>query len=81
MPWPGLNPNMSEFSYHRRPTLEVRVGNTAIGGNNPVRIQSMASTSTMDTEASVAQARRIVDAGAELVRFTAQGVREAAKHL
>lgn len=77
MPWPGLNPNMSEFSYHRRPTLEVRVGNTAIGGNNPVRIQSMASTSTMDTEASVAQARRIVDAGAELVRFTAQGVREA----
>lgn len=78
MPWPGLNPNMSEFSYHRRPTLEVRVGNTAIGGNNPVRIQSMASTSTMDTEASVAQARRIVDAGAELVRFTAQGVREAA---
>lgn len=78
MPWPGLNPNMSEFSYHRRPTLEVRVGNTAIGGNNPVRIQSMASTSTMDTEASVAQARRIVDAGAELVRFTAQGLREAA---
>lgn len=78
MPWPGLNPNMSEFSYHRRPTLEVRVGNTAIGGSNPVRIQSMASTSTMDTEASVAQARRIVDAGAELVRFTAQGVREAA---
>lgn len=69
---------MSEFSYHRRPTLEVRVGNTAIGGNNSVRIQSMASTSTMDTEASVAQARRIVDAGAELVRFTAQGVREAA---
>lgn len=78
MPWPGLNPNMSEFSYHRRPTLEVRVGNTAIGGNNAVRIQSMASTSTMDTEASVAQARRIVDAGAELVRFTAQGLREAA---
>ena len=78
MPWPGLNPNMSEFSYHRRPTLEVRVGNTAIGGSNPVRIQSMASTSTMDTDASVAQARRIVDAGAELVRFTAQGVREAA---
>ena len=69
---------MSEFSYHRRPTLEVRVGNTAMGGSNPVRIQSMASTSTMDTEASVAQARRIVDAGAELVRFTAQGVREAA---
>lgn len=69
---------MTEFSYHRRPTLEVRVGNTAIGGNNPVRIQSMASTSTMDTEASVAQARRIVEAGAELVRFTAQGVREAA---
>ncbi len=68
---------MSEFDYRRRPTTEVRVGTTAIGGNNPVRLQSMASTSTMDTENSVAQAERIIEAGAELVRFTAQGVREA----
>ncbi len=68
---------MTEFKYSRRPTVEVRVGATAIGGANPVRLQSMASTSTMDTDGSVAQAERIIDAGAELVRFTAQGVREA----
>lgn len=68
---------MASLKYKRRPTIEVKVGSTAIGGQNPVRLQSMASTSTMDTPASVAQALRIVEAGAELVRFTAQGVREA----
>ncbi len=68
---------MNDFEYRRRQAVEVRVGSTAIGGLNPVRLQSMASTSTMDTEGSVAQAARIIDAGAELVRFTAQGVREA----
>lgn len=65
------------LSYTRRPTVEVKVGSVAIGGNNPVRVQSMASTSTMDTDGSVAQAARIIDAGAEILRFTAQGVREA----
>lgn len=65
------------LQYSRRPTAEVRVGSTVIGGHNPVRVQSMASTSTMDTDASVAQGARIIDAGAELLRFTAQGVREA----
>lgn len=69
---------MSGFDYKRRPTVEVTVGRTAIGGDNPVRLQSMASSSTMDTEGSVDQALRMVAAGAELVRFTAQGVREAA---
>lgn len=68
---------MSVFSYSRRPTLEVAVGNTAIGGHNPIRLQSMTSTSTMDTEGSAAQAIRIAEAGADLVRLTAQGVREA----
>lgn len=68
---------MSKFDYSRRRTREVAVGSTAIGGDNPVRLQSMASTSTMDTEGSVAQGHRIVEAGAELLRFTAQGVREA----
>lgn len=68
---------MTPFSYHRRPTIGVKVGTTEIGGQSPVRIQSMASTPTLDTEASVAQALRIAHAGAELVRFTAQGVREA----
>lgn len=53
------------------------MGATAIGGDNPVRLQSMASTPTMDTEACVRQCVSIADAGAELVRFTAQGVREA----
>jgi (E)-4-hydroxy-3-methylbut-2-enyl-diphosphate synthase len=53
------------------------VGNIAIGGNNPIRIQSMATTDTNDTEGSVAQAKRIIDAGGELVRFTTQGIREA----
>lgn len=68
---------MSTFDYKRRNTSEVNVGGTRLGGNNPVRIQSMASTSTMDTDASVAQALRMADAGAEYIRFTAQGVREA----
>lgn len=68
---------MARFGYCRRPSVEVKVGSTAIGGKNPVRLQSMANTSTMDTEASVNQAVRIIKAGSELVRFTAQGVREA----
>ena len=61
----------------RRPTTVAHVGNIAIGGDNPIRIQSMATTDTNDTEGSVAQARRIIDAGGELVRFTTQGTREA----
>ena len=69
---------MTSFTYRRRDSWPVAVAGVAIGGQNPVRVQSMASTSTMDTEGSVDQARRIIDAGAELLRFTAQGVREAA---
>ena len=53
------------------------MGGVLLGGNNPIRIQSMANTSTMDTEGSVAQTKRIVDAGGEIVRFTTQGRREA----
>ena len=63
--------------YRRRSTSVTKVGNIAIGGDNPIRIQSMATTDTNDTEASVAQAKRIIDAGGELVRFTTQGKREA----
>ena len=69
---------MSVFDYKRRKSEEVNIGGTALGGDNPVRIQSMASTPTLDTDASVDQARRIIAAGAEYLRFTAQGVREAA---
>lgn len=68
---------MSVFDYHRRPTSTVRVGDTSLGSDYPVRIQSMTSTSTMDTDASVAQCERIIAAGADYVRLTAQGVREA----
>lgn len=63
--------------YKRRKSSIVYVGNVAIGGDNPIRVQSMANTSTMDTVASVDQAKRIVDAGGEIVRFTTQGQREA----
>lgn len=66
-----------DFNYRRRATWPVKVGNVTIGGDNPVRLQSMTSTSTMDTDGSVAQIKRIADAGAEIVRLTAQGVREA----
>jgi len=53
------------------------VGHIGIGGSNPIRIQSMATVDTNDTEGCVAQAKRIIDAGGELVRFTTQGTREA----
>ncbi len=65
------------FNYSRRETSEVNIGATPMGGSNPIRIQSMTNTATQDTEASVAQAKRIVDAGGEYVRLTAQGVKEA----
>ena len=61
----------------RRISSEARVGNIGIGGDNPIRIQSMATVDTNDTEGCVAQAKRIIDAGGELVRFTTQGTREA----
>lgn len=63
--------------YKRRLSSEITVGGIKLGGTNPIRIQSMANTSTMDTEGSVAQALRIVEAGGEIVRFTTQGQREA----
>ena len=61
----------------RRISSVCHVGHLAIGGSNPIRIQSMATVDTNDTEGCVAQAKRIIDAGGELVRFTTQGVREA----
>ncbi len=63
--------------YARAETIAVRVGRTVIGGQGPVRLQSMANTDTCDTEASAAQALRIAAAGGELVRFTAQGRTQA----
>ena len=69
---------MSVFDYSRRETSTTRVGDVEIGSGFPIRLQSMNNTSTMDTEASVAQAERIAAAGADIDRLTAQGVREAA---
>ena len=68
---------MDLFNYRRRETVEVHIGDTPLGGANPVRLQSMTNTSTMDTGASVAQTLRIARAGGEYVRLTTQGVREA----
>ena len=61
----------------RRQTSQTLVGNIAIGSDNPIRVQSMTTTNTNDTEACVKQAIRIIGAGGELVRLTTQGVREA----
>lgn len=61
----------------RRKTTVAHIGSIAIGGDNPIRVQSMTTTNTNDTEACVAQAKRIISAGGELVRLTTQGRREA----
>ena len=68
---------MSRYNYQRRLTTPVNVGGVIIGGESPVRVQSMTNTNTLDTEASAAQVRRIADAGGEIVRLTTQGVAEA----
>ncbi len=68
---------MSLYNYKRRHSTVTHAGKIKIGGENPVVVQSMANTSTMDTAASAAQALRISNVGGELVRFTTQGVREA----
>ena len=68
---------MNRIDYQRRPTTQVRAGNVTIGGDAPVRIQSMTNTPTLDTSASVRQCIRLAEAGAELVRLTAQGVAHA----
>lgn len=68
---------MDLFNYSRRETSVVNIGNTPLGGDNPIRIQSMTNTTTQNTDACVAQAKRIADAGGEYVRLTTQGVKEA----
>ena len=68
---------MNLFNYQRRKTGTVNIGATPLGGSYPIRLQSMTNTSTRDTEGSVAQIKRIVEAGGEYVRLTTQGVAEA----
>ena len=65
------------YNYHRRNTDQVLIGTVWVGSKYPIRVQSMTNTSTMDTDASTAQCEELIDAGAELVRLTTQGVREA----
>ena len=65
------------FNYRRRQSSVVHIGSIDMGGDNPIRIQSMTTTNTNDTASSVAQAERIIEAGGELVRLTTQGSREA----
>ena len=68
---------MDYYNYRRRESSVVQIGDTPLGGSYPIRIQSMTNTSTLDTPGSVEQCIRIIEAGADYVRLTAQGVREA----
>ena len=68
---------MDRFYYKRRKSSVVHIGDTPMGGSYPIRIQSMTNTLTLDTEGSINQCIRIIEAGGEYVRLTAQGVREA----
>ena len=68
---------MEKVCYKRRESSVVHIGDTPLGGNNPIRIQSMTTTPTDDTKACVAQAKRIIAAGGEYVRLTTQGIKEA----
>ncbi|HEY2046065.1 MAG TPA: (E)-4-hydroxy-3-methylbut-2-enyl-diphosphate synthase [Candidatus Udaeobacter sp.] len=65
------------LQYHRRATREVKVGNVGIGGDNPIRVQSMITCDTMDTEASIQQTIELADAGCEIVRITAPTVKDS----
>jgi len=65
------------FQYKRLKTSSVQIGNIEMGGNNPIRIQSMTSTNTLNTSETIDQSLRIIEAGGEIVRITAQGVKEA----
>lgn len=67
----------SIYQTKRRKTREVMVGNVGVGGNNPVRIQSMTTSSTRDIEATINQIMRLADAGCEIARVTVQGMKEA----
>ncbi len=66
------------FSYRRRVSREVRVGDVGVGGDNPIRVQSMITCDTMDTEASIAQTIELAEVGCEIVRITAPTVKDAA---
>ena len=68
---------LSRFAYQRRRTREVAIGNVGVGGDQPIRVQSMTTTRTQDVEATLAQTIRLVEAGCEIVRITAPTVTDA----
>jgi (E)-4-hydroxy-3-methylbut-2-enyl-diphosphate synthase len=68
----------SSYAYQRRATREVMIGHVGVGGSNPIRVQSMITCDTMDTEASIAQTKELAAAGCEIVRITAPTVKDSA---
>ena len=64
-------------AYKRRETIEVKIGSVPMGGNNPIRIQSMTTVDTMDTEGSIEECIRIIESGCDYVRITAPSRKEA----
>jgi (E)-4-hydroxy-3-methylbut-2-enyl-diphosphate synthase len=73
----NLNFELLAKGYHRIITREVNIGGIPVGGNQPIRVQSMTSTDTMDTEGTIAQSIRMIEAGCEYVRITVPGIKEA----
>src|SRR5436189_3418583 len=73
-----MNCRSNSFEPRRRLSREVMVGPVGIGGENPIRVQSMITCDTMDTEASIAQTIELADVGCEIVRITAPTVKDAA---
>src|SRR5438128_4124494 len=67
----------SRFTYRRRLSREVQIGNVGVGGAQPIRVQSMTTTRTQDVEATLAQTIRLIEAGCEIVRITAPTVADA----
>ena len=63
--------------YKRRKTVEVDIGGVKLGSNHPIRVQSMTTVDTMDTQGSIDQTIRLVDAGCEYVRITAPSIKDA----
>src|SRR6202521_2072767 len=73
-----MQPGASSFASQRRITREVMIGGVGVGGAHPIRVQSMITCDTMDTEASIAQTMELAEAGCEIVRITAPTVKDSA---
>src|SRR5271167_2629274 len=68
---------LDPYGFRRRKTRVVRIGKVAVGGDNPIRVQSMTTTDTLDVEATIAQTLLMVEAGCEIVRITAPTVNDS----